>query len=181
MLWSLSERRQQHLCLPRAVACRMQQFCPRKAAALHEAAALMISLSLPDSLCLSLSFSFSQEPSCPCEQDKHTYICTTRHQLQCSLSRTHSVSLSRFLSHRNLHVPANKTNTPTAAQHGTSCSDHRNKSPPGIHQFIFTLLFSPTPFHLPILLKYEMVNTRAIRMSFSTYCFPPEMLSPTRY
>ena len=86
MLWSLSENRSQHLRLPRAAACRVQQFCPRKAAALHGAAALMTSFSLTLSLSLVLVVFLSHRNlhDCSSEQDKHTYNRTTQHQLQCS-------------------------------------------------------------------------------------------------
>jgi len=71
MLWSLSESRPQHLCLPgAAAACRMQQFRLRKAAGLHGAAVLMIFLSLSRILFLFLSHRNLHD--CSCEQDKHT-------------------------------------------------------------------------------------------------------------
>jgi len=61
-------------------AHEMQQLCMR----LLRSWLLSFSQTYSTSLSRSLSLSFSQEPSCPCEQDKHTYSRTARHQLQCS-------------------------------------------------------------------------------------------------
>ena len=114
MVWSLSESREWHLCIPRAGACRMQQFRRGNfwsSSSTWGFCAHDFSLSLSHSLCLSFSLSHSlslvllpflshrnrrlHASDCLCEQGNYSYGRTTRHQLQCSSS----ISISS--SHRH--------------------------------------------------------------------------------